>query len=115
GLFYGLFLVSSLLSLYFLNKFPRESMFSFNFYWAIIIVFWLVGLQLKPRNKPNYILFVVGLSLTAIADLYYILPPEARLYKFTFILIRVCNTTGEFLLVNYIIRFFIPLRMLKQM
>ncbi|MFN3851616.1 MAG: hypothetical protein ACK4NY_19415 [Spirosomataceae bacterium] len=112
-LFYSIAIIYSLLSLYLLNKFPRESMLSFNFYWAMIAVFWLVGLQLERHNKPNYMLFIVGLSLTAISDLYYILPPEARLYEFTFILIRVCNTTGEFLLVNYIIRFFTPSRILK--
>jgi len=112
-LFYSIAIIYSLLSLYLLNKFPRESMLSFNFYWAMIAVFWLVGLQLERHNKPNYILFIGGLSLTAISDLYYILPPEARLYEFTFILIRVCNSTGEFLLVNYIIRFFMPSRILK--
>ncbi len=93
--------------LYLLNLYPRTSMFSFNFYWVGIMVFLLVGIQLRIHQIKIRIFFLVGLFFTVIADLYYILPPEARVYELTYMFIRVINTIGEFLIVNHILRFYV--------
>ncbi|WP_064197969.1 MULTISPECIES: hypothetical protein [Emticicia] len=92
--------------LYLLNLYPRTSMFSFNFYWIGIMVFLLVGIQLRIHQIKIRIFFLVGLFFTVTADLYYILPPEARVYELTYMFIRVINTFGEFLIVNHILRFY---------
>lgn len=92
--------------LYLLNLLPRTSMWSFNLYWVVIIVFFFTGIQLRPRQQNNRNLFLIGLSFTVIADLYYILPPEARVFELTYIFIRVINTIGEFLIVNHVLRFY---------
>lgn len=92
--------------LYLLNLHPRASMWSFNFYWFVIMVFLFVGIQLRPRQQNNRLLFLIGLFFTVIADLYYILPPEERVYELTYMFVRVINTIGEFLIVNHVLRFY---------
>lgn len=103
---YILGLIGGLYFLYLLNLYPRPSMGSFNFYWAGIMVFLFTGIQLKRHPQNNQVLFLIGLFFTVIADLYYILPPEARKFEFTYIFIRVINTIGEFLIVNHVLRFY---------
>jgi hypothetical protein len=110
-LLYSLWLCGGLYFLYMLNLFPRTSMFSFNLYWVITMLFVLAGIHVKRQEKPNKILFLIGVFFTGIADLYYILPPEARVFEFTYIFIRIINTIGEFLMVNHILRFYaVPTR-----
>lgn len=92
--------------LYLLNLHPRTLMFSFNAYWVGIMVFLLAGIQLRVYQNNVRVLFLVGLFFTVTADLYYILPPEERVYELTYIFIRVINTIGEFLIVNHILRFY---------
>ncbi len=92
--------------LYLLNLLPRTPMWSFNLYWAVIMVFLFTGIQLRPSQKNNRFLFLIGLFFTVIADLYYILPPEERVFEFTYIFVRIINTIGEFLIVNHILRFY---------
>lgn len=99
-------LIGGLCFLYLLNLHPRTPMFSFNLYWLGIMVFFFVGIQLRVHQINVRILFLVGLFFTVIADLYYILPPEARVYELTYMFIRVINTIGEFLIVNHILRFY---------
>lgn len=98
--------IGGLYFLYLLNLYPRPSMWSFNFYWAGVMVFLFTGIQLKHHQQNNQVLFLIGLFFTVIADLYYILPPEARTFEFTYIFIRVINTIGEFLIVNHVLRFY---------
>lgn len=98
--------IGGLYFLYLLNLHPRTPMWSFNLYWAIIMVFLFVGIQLRPRQQNNRFLLLIGLFFTVIADLYYILPPEERVYELTYIFIRVINTIGEFLIVNHVLRFY---------
>ncbi len=92
--------------LYLLNLYPRTLMFSFNAYWVGIMAFLLAGIQLRVYQNNVRVLFLVGLFFTVTADLYYILPPEERVYELTYIFIRVINTIGEFLIVNHILRFY---------
>lgn len=92
--------------LYLLNLHPRTLMFSFNAYWVGIMAFLLAGIQLRVYQNNVRVLFLVGLFFTVTADLYYILPPEERVYELTYIFIRVINTIGEFLIVNHILRFY---------
>ncbi len=99
-------LIGGLYFLYLLNLHPRTPMFSFNFYWVGIMVFLLVGIQLRIHQTNRRILFLIGLFFTVIADLYYILPEEARVYELTYMFIRVINTIGEFLIVNHVLRFY---------
>lgn len=99
-------LIGGFYFLYLLNLHPRTPMFSFNLYWAGIMVFLFVGIQLRVHQSNIRILFLVGLFFIVIADLYYILPPEARVYELTYMFIRVINTIGEFLIVNHILRFY---------
>lgn len=99
-------LIGGFYFLYLLNLHPRTPMFSFNLYWAGIMVFLFVGIQLRVHQSNSRILFLVGLFFIVIADLYYILPPEARVYELTYMFIRVINTIGEFLIVNHILRFY---------
>ena len=99
-------LIGGLYFLYILNLHPRTPMFSFNIYWVGIMVFLLFGIQLRVNQINNRILFLVGLFFTVIADLYYILPPEERVYELTYMFIRVINTIGEFLIVNHVLRFY---------
>lgn len=103
---YSLWFIGGVGFLYMLNYYPRISMFSFNFYWVVIMVFVLAGIQVERQKKPNRTLFLIGIFFTGIADLYYILPPEVRIFEFTYIFIRVINTIGEFLIVNHILRFY---------
>lgn len=98
--------VGGLYFLYLLNRHPRTPMWSFNQYWVGIMVFLFVGIQLRPRQQNNRFLFLIGLFFTVIADLYYILPPEERVFELTYIFVRVINTIGEFLIVNHILRFY---------
>jgi hypothetical protein len=99
-------LIGGFYFLYLLNLHPRTPMFSFNLYWVGIMVFLFVGIQLRVHQINSRILFLVGLFFIVIADLYYILPPEARVYELTYMFIRVINTIGEFLIVNHILRFY---------
>jgi hypothetical protein len=99
-------LIGGLYFLYLLNLHPRTPMVSFNFYWVGIMVFLFVGIQLRVNQINSGILFLVGLFFTVIADLYYILPPEERVYELTYMFIRVINTIGEFLIVNHVLRFY---------
>lgn len=99
-------LMGGLYFLYLLNLRPRIPMFSFNLYWVGIMVFLFVGIQLRINQINSRILFLVGLFFTVIADLYYILPPEERVYELTYFFIRVINTIGEFLIVNHVLRFY---------
>ncbi|MDZ7933977.1 MAG: hypothetical protein U5M51_03185 [Emticicia sp.] len=99
-------IVGGLYFLHLLNLHPRASMWSFNLYWFAIMVFLFVGIQLEPCPRNNRSLFLVGLFFTVIADLYYILPPEERVFQLTYIFIRVINTIGEFLIVNHVLRFY---------
>ena len=92
--------------LYLLNLHPRASMLSFNLYWVGIMVFLIAGIQLRVYQNNVRVLFLIGLFFTVTADLYYILPPEERVYELTYIFIRVINTIGEFLIVNHILRFY---------
>ncbi len=92
--------------LYLLNLHPRASMLSFNLYWVGIMVFLIAGIQLRVYQNNVRVLFLVGLFFTVTADLYYILPPEERVYELAYIFIRVINTIGEFLIVNHILRFY---------
>lgn len=93
--------------LYILNRHPRTAMWSFNQYWVGIMVFLFVGIQLRPRQQNNRLLFLIGLFFTVIADLYYILPPEERVFELTYIFVRIINTIGEFLIVNHVLRFYL--------
>jgi hypothetical protein len=86
--------------LYQLNYYPRVSMFTFNIYWIVIYLFLIAGIYLHADKK----VFITGIIFTGIADLYYILPPEARLFELTFMLVRTINTIGEFLIVDYILK-----------
>lgn len=92
--------------LYLLNLHPRTPMLSFNLYWVGIMAFLFAGIQLRVHQINVRVLFLVGLFFTVIADLYYILPPEERVYELTYIFIRVINTIGEFLIVNHVLRFY---------
>lgn len=98
--------IGGLYFLYLLNLHPRTSMWSFNLYWVVIMVFFFTGIQLRPRPQNHRYLFLIGLFFTVIADFYYILPPEERSFHFTYIIVRVINTIGEFLIVNHILRFY---------
>lgn len=104
--FFILGAIGGLYFLYLLNFHPRTSMWSFNLYWVVIMVFFFMGIQLRPRQQNNRHLLLVGLFFTVIADLYYILPPEERSFHLTYIIVRVINTIGEFLIVNHILRFY---------
>lgn len=92
--------------LYLLNLHPRTPMWSFNLYWAIIMAFLFTGIQLRQQQQNNRFLLLIGLFFTVIADLYYILPPEERVFELTYIFVRVFNSIGEFLIVNHILRFY---------
>lgn len=99
-------LAGGLYFLYLLNRHPRTSMFSFNLYWVGIMIFLFTGIQLRVRRNNIRVLFLIGLFFTVIADLYYILPPEERVYELTYMFVRVINTVGEFLIVNHVLRFY---------
>jgi hypothetical protein len=103
---YFLGLVGGLYFLYLLNLHPRTPMWSFNLYWTIIMAFLFTGIQLRQQQQNNRFLLLIGLFFTVIADLYYILPPEERVFEFTYIFVRVFNSIGEFLIVNHILRFY---------
>ncbi|MFC3811684.1 hypothetical protein [Lacihabitans lacunae] len=100
---YALWILLSIVFLYFLQLSPRQNMFSYNFYWLVIVLFVFAGLktQIKHISKPTG--FEFALFLILIADLYYILPPQQRKFEFTYIIIRIINSIGEFLLVSYIL------------
>ncbi|GGD63339.1 hypothetical protein GCM10011514_29210 [Emticicia aquatilis] len=99
-------LTGGLYFLYLLNLHPRTPMLSFNLYWVGIMAFLFAGIQLRVHQNNVRVLFLVGLFFTVTADLYYILPPEERVYELTYIFIRVINTIGEFLIVNHVLRFY---------
>lgn len=100
---YAIWIALSIIFLYLLSIPPRQNMFSYYFYWFVIVLFVFIGLktQIKQISKP--VGFVFALFLILIADLYYILPPQQRKFEFTYIIIRVMNSIGEFLLVSYIL------------
>jgi hypothetical protein len=87
--------------LFLLNSHPRPIMWSFYFYWLILLSFLIVGLLVKSQKIT--LLFSFGLICVYMSDLYYILPPEVRFYELTYLYIRVINTIGEFLIVNYVL------------
>lgn len=99
-------LIGGFYFLYLLNLHPRTPMLSFNLYWIGTMAFLLAGIQLRVYQINVRVLFLAGLFFTVTADLYYILPPEERVYELTYIFIRVINTIGEFLIVNHILRFY---------
>jgi hypothetical protein len=70
------------------------------------MAFLFTGIQLRQQQQNNRFLLLIGLFFTVIADLYYILPPEERVFEFTYIFVRVFNSIGEFLIVNHILRFY---------
>ncbi|MBK9511198.1 MAG: hypothetical protein IPO04_17970 [Cytophagaceae bacterium] len=84
-----------------LNFYPRPSMWSFNFYWIALMSFFVVGILVKKNTSR--LNFSIGLLFVLFSDLYYILPPEARLYELTYIFIRIINTLGEFFIVNFVL------------
>lgn len=89
-----------------LNSYPRPSMWSFNFYWLALMSFFIVGVLVKCQ-KERFI-FILGLTFVLLSDLYYILPPEVRMYELTYIFIRIINSIGEFLIVRFVLGHFIP-------
>lgn len=100
---YVIWIVLSMVFFYFLQLSPRQNMISYNFYWLVIVLFVFVGLKTQIKHIAKPVGFVFALFLILIADLYYILPPQQRKFEFTFIIIRVINSIGEFLLVSYIL------------
>jgi hypothetical protein len=87
--------------LYLLNSYPRQSMWSFNLYWLALMSFFMYGIFVKI-NQSGFT-FSLGILCVFVSDLYYILPPEVRLYELTYIFIRIINTFGEFLIVKYVL------------
>jgi hypothetical protein len=99
-----LFLLIGLLFLILMLSIPRPDMGSFYFYWLGVMTFAIVGVLSKFEESKN--IFLLGLFCILLADLYYILPEEMRFYDLTYIYVRVLNTLGEFLIVNYILKRF---------
>lgn len=87
--------------LYVLNKHPRPNMLPFNFYWVVIMAFFMFGVLVKIKNSG--VLFSLGVLFIFLSDLYYILPPQVRLFEMTYIFIRLINSTGELILVKYLL------------
>lgn len=102
GLLFGFYF------LFLLNSYPRPSMWQFNFYWFVLLSFYLIGIFVKLNNSGNA--FAFGLLCIFLSDLYYILPPEARMYELTYIFIRIINTVGEFLIVKYVLEYYVSIK-----
>ena len=101
-------LIAGLYFLFLLHSYPRPIMWSFYFYWLVLVSFLIVGLLVKSPKIT--LLFSIGLMGVYVSDLYYISPPEVRFYELTYLYIRVINTIGEFLLVNYVLSHYISAR-----
>jgi hypothetical protein len=91
--------------LFLLYAYPRPIMWSFYFYWLVLLSFLIVGLLVKfPKTT---LLFSIGLMGVFVSDLYYISPPEVRYYELTYLYIRIINTIGEYLVVSYVLNHYI--------
>ncbi|AFK03506.1 hypothetical protein Emtol_2369 [Emticicia oligotrophica DSM 17448] len=104
--FYAIAMVEGFYLLFLLNRYPRALMYSFNIYWLVVLLFFVIGIQVRINFKNRRLLFLIGILFTFTADLYYILPPEERVFEFTYIIIRLINTIGEFLIVNHVLRYY---------
>lgn len=101
-------LIAGLYFLILLHAYPRPVMWSFYFYWLVLISFLMVGLLVKfPKTT---LLFSIGLMGVFVSDLYYISPPEVRYYELTYLYIRIINTIGEYLMVSYILNHYMSLK-----
>jgi hypothetical protein len=94
--------------LFLLNSYPRPSMWHFNAYWLVLMSFYFSGIFVKLTDSKNA--FFAGVLFVFLSDLYYILPPEARMYELTYIFIRIINTLGEFLIVKCILEHYVGLK-----
>ncbi|MCP9761666.1 hypothetical protein EGI31_01780 [Lacihabitans soyangensis] len=101
-------LVLGLYFLFLLNSYPRPTMWQFNFYWLVLMSFYISGIFVKFTDSRNA--FLAGVLFVFLSDLYYILPPEARMYELTYILIRIINTLGEFLIVKCILEHYVGVK-----
>ncbi|MCF8325434.1 MAG: hypothetical protein K9I84_10780 [Leadbetterella sp.] len=101
-------LIAGLYFLILLHTYPRPVMWSFYFYWLVLLSFLMVGILVKfPKTT---LLFSIGLMGVFVSDLYYILPPEVRYYELTYLYIRIINTIGEYLIVSYVLNYYISLK-----
>ncbi len=94
-------LIAGVGSLFLLYSYPRPAMGSFYFYWLTLLSFLVIGLLVKSTAITK--LFAIGLFFVYLSDIYYILPPEVRTYEWTYFYVRLINTTGEFLVVYYLL------------
>jgi hypothetical protein len=108
AIFFILGLIVASYFLFLLHAYPRPIMWSFYFYWLVLLSFLMVGLLVKfPKTT---LLFSIGLMGVFVSDLYYISPPEVRYYELTYLFVRIINTIGEYLIVSYVLNHYISLK-----